>query len=190
MVSINVIPLRIFAMCVIQLALMAAVYIVNNARDRLSFSAIWFSRRRIGRQMGWAAILFAVLAGLFVGLPALFGIRVEGERDALWFAIPYQMLFVGFSEEMIFRGFYLDRFIRITGNDTGAIVLSSLMFGAWHAIGPLVSGAGVPLAQMGFTTVIGAILAVGKTRGRDCSVLSCALAHGAYNSLIRVISVL
>ncbi|MDR2658243.1 MAG: CPBP family intramembrane metalloprotease [Oscillospiraceae bacterium] len=186
--SIQSIPVRITSMAAIQFALFAVPYIMNGIYERQTFAALGYSNEAMGLQFTWAAGLFAILAALFVGLPALLGYDVLGERDALWFAVPYQMLLVGFSEETLFRGYFLLQLLKLTRSNAAAIIISSLMFGAWHAVGPLVSGAGLPIMQIIVTAIIGAILAVPRVYARHCTTLSAALAHGAYNSLIRILS--
>jgi membrane protease YdiL (CAAX protease family) len=186
--SIQSIPARIASMAAIQFALFAVPYILNGIYEGRPFASLGYSNEAAGLQLTWAAGLFATLAALFIGLPALLGYDVLGERDALWFAVPYQMLLVGFSEETLFRGYFLLQLLRLTGSNVAAIIISSLMFGAWHAVGPLISGAGLPIVQIAVTSIIGAILATARVYAHRCTTLSAALAHGAYNSLIRILS--
>lgn len=99
-----------------------------------------------------------------------------------WFAL--QCLFVGAFEEISFRGVIFPLMLQKFGTERKgrliAVIFSSALFGALHLIN-LFSGAGVgaTFLQVGYSFLIGAMLAVTMFCGG--SVLICAALHGLYN---------
>ncbi len=90
------------------------------------------------------------------------------------------MCFVGFLEEMIFRGLLFKGMCKI--NVKLAILVSALTFGAGHAVN-LLSGAEIfeTVLQLVYATAVGfcytAVFYAGK------SLIPCILSHALYNSL-------
>jgi membrane protease YdiL (CAAX protease family) len=76
----------------------------------------------------------------------------------------------------------LNRLGGVTDSRVAAIVISSLLFGAWHFIN---SGSIVTVIV---TATIGAILAIFKTYVKNCSIVSVAIAHGFYDGSLAFLS--
>jgi membrane protease YdiL (CAAX protease family) len=153
--------------------------------EKQSIHSLGFFGRAPLIQGAWALSLCASLLALFVALPVLLGQSLKDlvpVRDSLWFAIPYRLIFVGFAEELLFRGYLLNSIKRISNSTITAIVVSSFLFGAWHYI---LSGS---IAQVAFTTAIGIILAVPRMAGKNCSIVSVSLAHGLYDATLSILS--
>jgi membrane protease YdiL (CAAX protease family) len=123
------------------------------------------------------------LAVLFIGIPLMlgFGDNMFPSKDALWFAIPYRLIFVGFAEETMFRGYLLGSMSRQMKSRIVPVIVTSLLFGAWH----ILNG---NLLQAIMTSIIGFILALPRMYAKDCSTLSVSLAHGAYDALLSVMA--
>ncbi|MCL2352289.1 MAG: CPBP family intramembrane metalloprotease [Firmicutes bacterium] len=167
----------------IQALLVPIALIANGPIEKQPFAALGYRWGNIKKQLLWAAALLAILSAMFIGLPLLFGARdIFPARDSLWFAVPDKLVFVGFAEETMFRGYMLNAFNRLTGSKIAAVALSSLLFGFWHFIG---SG---DLLQVAMTAVIGLIIAIPCAYARNCSTLSAALAHGAYGAFLSVLT--
>lgn len=92
------------------------------------------------------------------------------------------MLFVGFLEEVIFRGLL---FNAMRGDNLkAAVIVSSITFGIGHIVN-LVNGSGTELIpnllQVVYATSAGFMFVMIYLRSE--SLISCILAHGVFNSL-------
>lgn len=92
------------------------------------------------------------------------------------------MLFVGFLEEIIFRGFLFKSMCK--NNVKTAIVVSSLTFGIGHIVN-LVNGSGAELmdnfCQVCYAVAIGFLFVTLFYRGK--SLWPCIIMHSVFNSL-------
>ncbi|MEL7646809.1 MAG: CPBP family intramembrane glutamic endopeptidase [Sedimentibacter sp.] len=91
------------------------------------------------------------------------------------------MLFVGTGEEILFRGYFLERFYFLCGSKAWSVILSSATFGLWHFPG------GQDFMQVILTALLGAYYGFSYYRVKDCSVMSLAMAHGLYDIFIMVL---
>lgn len=92
------------------------------------------------------------------------------------------MFFVGFLEEMIFRGFLYNAMAK--NNEKSAIIVSSVTFGVGHIVN-LINGSGAELLpnllQVIYAIAIGFafVMVYYKTK----SLLLCIITHGIFNGL-------
>ena len=85
------------------------------------------------------------------------------------------ILVTGLLEEFVFREFVLGTLNEITGHKgVPEAVISAVIFGLVH----LVNG---NWEQVAFATFLGLVLGITKQKYKDCTFLSCVLAHGMYN---------
>lgn len=95
----------------------------------------------------------------------------------------FECLAVGFFEEVTFRGIVFPLLLQKTGTSVKgrfiAILGSAAMFGLLHAVNLLNGFSGAVFLQMGYSFLIGAMLAVAMFAG--AGVIFCALVHGVYN---------
>lgn len=155
--------------------------------------------------MGLTALLFCWIKGN--GLKKAFGLcRFSGQpREYLWFlplvllastnlwrglglnrplpeSLLYggSMLFVGFLEEILFRGFLFTALRR--DNTRRAMVISSVSFGLGHFLN-LLNGSPVPetLLQIAYATAVGFLFTV--VFYKSGSLWPCILTHSAINTL-------
>lgn len=85
------------------------------------------------------------------------------------------ILVTGLLEEFVFREFVLGTLNEIIGRKgVPEAVLSAVIFGLIH----LVNG---NWEQVVFATFLGLVLGITKQKFKDCTFLSCVLAHGMYN---------
>jgi len=119
------------------LALTAFVLWIVVSRERLPLSSIGLRFDRPWRSIGWglglAVVSFAVLAGCLIGF-SMFGIKY-GEGGAISRALPVTFLAVlraGISEEVLYRGFALERLQWLTGSKWIASAVTLLLFAAFH----------------------------------------------------------
>ena len=181
--SVTAMPLRITVFFSVQVALFAIALFANRIIEKKPFSDLGFTKEGLSSQFIWAGVLLVGLSVVFIGIPFLFGIRdIFPARDNLLFAIPYRLVFVGFAEETLFRGYLMKAIQKLIKSKIATALLSSVLFGAWHFI---LSG---DILQVIFTTIIGLIFAIPVLYSKKCTVLSTSLAHGAYDALLAVLS--
>jgi membrane protease YdiL (CAAX protease family) len=179
---LTIIPLRLIVILFVQVVLFSMALFTNTVIEKRPFSDLGYSLDNISGQLTWAAALFVGLSFVFIGVPLLGGMKnIFPARDNLLFAIPYK-LFVGFAEETLFRGYLMSAFKRLIKSKIAAVLLTSAVFGGWHFI---FSG---NVLQVIITFVIGLAFAVPVMYAKKCTVLSTSLAHGAYGSLLAVLS--
>ena len=127
---------------------------------------------------GWAensrAMLWFIPLWIIAGCNLLNGIGPEYKVPGLIFAA-LSMAFVGFAEEMIFRGFLFRAMLK-DGNVKAAVIVSSITFGIGH-ISNLLSGheLGETLLQVGYAVAVGFVYTMSFYKSG--SLLPCILAH-------------
>ena len=87
----------------------------------------------------------------------------------------YFIWFVGFAEELIFRGYLLDRFKELLNSKIYAILLSSLLFALWHY--PVSYNFG----QVVFAFFFGIILSTIRVISKREVMVALVIGHGLYN---------
>ncbi|WP_170253874.1 CPBP family intramembrane glutamic endopeptidase [Acetobacterium paludosum] len=106
----------------------------------------------------------------------------ENRIGIIVYYIIFDMLFVGMGEEMLFRGYFMERFHTMTNSGTWAVAISALMFGIWHFPN------GQDFLQVILTALIGVILGLAKLKIKNCSTLSLGIAHGLHDVYILILS--
>ncbi len=133
----------------------------------------------------WLQILIglAIAAALCLSVgivPILCGTSIVGSHtdpSAELFAVSavQDILFIGVSEEIVFRGYVQNQFeIWLKKCKWLAPLFASLLFGLWH----IINGS---LFQVLCTAVIGCVFGYCKYFIKDCSLLSVVIAHGLYD---------
>lgn len=166
--------------------LIAAVPLLLLLLQRETLSDYGFCGDRIGRQILTGIILGFAMSLVLTLLPHLlgFGAYVDsGKRYRFVWQFAYEFVFcifaVGFAEKLVFRGILYGKLRAICPGEGLAVLVSSVLFGAFHLFG------GDPV-QMIVTGCIGALLCFCRMKIRNCSVVSLAIAHGIYDALITV----
>lgn len=143
------------------------------------------------RDLVWtlAGVLTILVAAALVGeIAAQFDIAVAQNRvvaagqrnpELFLFLIPVSLLFIGPSEELVFRG-GVQGVLRDSYSPTAAILLASAFFGGIH-LPALLAGEG-QLAYVVIAALLGLIL--GYIYERTENLLVPALVHGVYNSVL------
>lgn len=107
------------------------------------------------------------------------GIKIENSFLEITFYI-ISMIFVGFLEEIIFRGFLFRMMAK--DNLKLAIIITSLTFGVGHIINLLTGASFVPtLIQIIYATATGYLFAVILVKGK--SLWPCIIPHSVVNAL-------
>jgi uncharacterized protein len=111
----------------------------------------------------------------------LLGTKQNG-IDIIIYYIIFDMLFVGMGEEILFRGYFMERFRILTDSGICAVVISALMFGIWHFPN------GQDFLQVIVTALIGLIYGLAMLKIKNCSTLSLGIAHGLHDVYILILS--
>jgi membrane protease YdiL (CAAX protease family) len=119
------------------LALTAFVLWLVTAKERLPLSSIGWQTGRIARSLGRGFLLSLVCLAAAIGLILLYrsmGIAY-GEGPGLSRSVPVAMLTVmraGIAEEVLYRGFAIERLQVLTGYKWVAASLPLILFSAFH----------------------------------------------------------
>jgi membrane protease YdiL (CAAX protease family) len=119
------------------LALVALIFWLVTAKERLPLSSIGLHTDRIGRSLIRGLLLAAVCLVAAVGTILLYrslGIAY-GEGPGISRAIPVTILTVmraGIAEEVLYRGFAIERLQTITGNKWIAAGVPLVLFALFH----------------------------------------------------------
>lgn len=169
---------------------MAVILIMNMCIEHKSWEDLGFSNKSISKQIGFGFIIWILLSILFIAIPIFFNFWLKipfnqilpTKDNAIFFAIIYKLFFVGFGEELIFRGYLQRRIIVISDSKWVGLIITSLLFGLWHFIN---NGS---LLQVLWTSIIGFILGYSTIKFKNCSTLSVSIAHGLYDATLALLS--
>ena len=146
------------------LALTGFVLWLVTARERLPLTSIGLHTDRIGRSLIRGVLLAVVCLAVAIGCVLLYrslGIAY-GEGPGISRAIPVTVLTVmraGIAEEVLYRGFAIERLQALTGNRWVAAGVPLILFAAFHYR--------QGLAGIGIAFLLGAILTVFYLWKRD-----------------------
>ena len=165
------------------IALIPVIAMLVN-KDRLTDYG--FYKNKIWMQIFMGILIGVVMSVVLTLIPHLIGFGEfvdSGKRyKYLWqfaYEFVYCILAVGLVEEFVFRGFIFEKIKRIGGNDIIAVIVSSVLFGAFH----LFSG---NMVQMVITAFMGAFFCFCRLKIKNCTTLSLIIGHGVYDALITV----
>lgn len=155
-------------------------------------NSIWilgFKKRRILKQVLIGVKIFILIAFIFSIVVfilsdekgMLLG-RKQINMASIIYYIVFYILFVGMGEEILFRGYFMERFRILTDSKVWAVVISSLLFGIWHFPN------GQDFLQVILATLIGAIYGLAKLKIYNCSTLSLGIAHGLHDVYIFILT--
>jgi len=176
------------ARCLFNALLIASPFVLSKIFGRRTGS-LGFSKERIPKQI---AVGVAVAAATIIQLTL--GVLALGENKRMLLTTPqrslgaliayiaFDMTFIGLGEELLFRGYFLERFQKLTRSAVGGIVWSSVVFGLWHFPG------GQDFMQVIITAAIGALYAFSMRKFRNCTTLSVGIAHGLHDVFILILS--
>ncbi|MDR0949619.1 MAG: CPBP family intramembrane metalloprotease [Lachnospiraceae bacterium] len=178
-----------------RMMLLTGVYVgMAGAAILVFYSGKWgkntlgFSRKHIGKQVLIGLGLFALTFCTGVLLPLLLGEKSMALNwkaptvPILLFYIVFDIVCVGFGEELIFRGYFFERLRIVFGSSWLVVGISALLFGLYHYPGSL------HMSNVISTGVLGAVYALFRWKIKDCTLLSLGLAHGLHDGLIMVLS--
>lgn len=119
------------------LALTAFVLWIVTAKERLPLSSIGIRTERIWKSLGWGVVIAAVcLAAAIACILSYKALGISyGEGPGISRSIPLTILTViraGIAEEVLYRGFAIERLQALTGNKWIAAGLPLFLFAAFH----------------------------------------------------------
>lgn len=119
------------------LALTAALLWIVAKGERLPLTSIGIRTDRIGRSLGWGVLFAVACFAAVIGILAVYssmGIHY-GEGKSISRTLPVTSLAVlraGISEEVLYRGYAIERLQRITGSKWIAAAISLVLFAGFH----------------------------------------------------------
>ncbi|MBQ7783010.1 MAG: CPBP family intramembrane metalloprotease [Oscillospiraceae bacterium] len=166
--------------------LIALIPIIVMAVNKDKPADYGLKKENIGKQAVIGLAIGAAMSVVLTLMPHLLGFGEYFSSDKnyrfLW-QFAYEFIYcisaVGIVEELVFRGFIYKKIERISGMTWAAVLGSSVLFGAFHIFGG-------NIYQMLMTAGIGAFLCFCRLKIKDCSLLSLVIAHGVYDALITV----
>ncbi len=119
------------------LALTAFLLWIVVKGERLPLSSIGIRTDHIGRSLAWGVGLAIVCFAAAIGILALYSVMGihYGEGQGISRALPVTTLAViraGISEEVLYRGFAIERLQALSGSKWPAAGISLLLFAAFH----------------------------------------------------------
>ena len=144
--------------------------------------ALGAPRREIGLQQGYrslaAASVWLVIRGLLLA-PAV----IAGQGPVLAGMFGLNLLAIAIPEEIIFRGLLQTRLTLLVGS-AWAVVLTALLFGAWHFGINVNASGGDLLSAAARSVLIQGVVGLGYSVAfeRTRSLISSSLAHAAFNT--------
>ena len=173
-------------MMIVTYWLPAVVPFIIMLRDKRSLSDYGFYKDHIFKQILIGLALAVAMSLVFTLFPHLLGYGEyvdNGKRYTfLWqfiYEFVYCVIAVGFTEELIFRGFLYDKFKEVFGTENAAVIGSSVLFGLFHIFGS-------NIGQIVMAGILGALFCLCRKKIKVCSTLSLIIMHGIYDALITV----
>lgn len=148
--------------------------------EHQSLESIGFDFKNIIKNVVLGIGIFALLTAVFYSYYFIvYGIEPKFVHLSLFqtlLKMVYFICFVGFTEELIFRGYLLDRLKEILNSKIYAVLLSSVIFALWHFPTSYYFG------QVIFAFFFGIILSTIRVKTKGNIILALAIGHGLYNS--------
>lgn len=155
------------------LSALALAFVKNNGL--LERYGICKARLSARKMLFYAPLFILITANMWNGL----AINLSPIESALYIL---SMLFVGFLEEIIFRGFLFGAMLK--DSPKAAIIVSSVTFGIGHIIN-LINGSGAELIpnllQVVYAIAAGFMFVMIYYKGK--SLIPCIITHGVFNAL-------
>lgn len=150
-----------------------------------------FKKEDILKQLAAGLYVFSISAMVLTAVSLMVGdykyfLIGPKQTDILLiiYNIFFYILFVGTGEEILFRGYFMQRIEAVSGSKKISVVISAVIFGLWHFPG------GNNFIQVFITACLGAFYGISLYKVKDCSVLSLIIAHGLYNIYIIFLALL
>jgi len=181
-------PFVILYELALYVVLVGCAVLANKLNNRSLFDGLGFRARPVRKQV----LIGLVMSAVTISFILLALVLLEDRANVLSFKartplvllyyLIHGFVFVGFGEELLWRGYFFNRARELTGSGVWAVVLSSVLFGLWHY------PAGQDILKVIVTAGLGAFYATARLKIRDCSTMATGVAHGLHDSIILVLS--
>lgn len=159
------------------------IFTVKKYRGK-SLDSIGLSTNDLAKQILIGIGIFALFS-LITLIPLLVGASKQevlnfkpANVSILIYFIFFDIFLVGFGEELIFRGYFLERINEISGSKIWAVLISSILFGLYHY------PTNHDIIQVISATIFGIVLSIIKLKIKKCGLISLAIAHGLNDAFI------
>ncbi|MCX7747360.1 MAG: CPBP family intramembrane metalloprotease [Clostridia bacterium] len=166
--------------CFYYLSLILITILTVKKGEKQSLDSIGVDFYHIIKKITLGIGIFAILT-LFHIAYVLFGVKLHLVHLSLLQILIltlYNICLLGFAEELIFRGYLLERFNELLKSKVAAVIFSSLLFGLWHYPTNYYFG------QVIFAFLFGIVLSTIKLKTKGKVIVSLAIAHGLFNSCL------
>lgn len=166
--------------CIYYVLMVSMIIYVVKVIEKKDLKSIGLDFENLLRKIALAIGIFAVLALFHLGF-YLSGIDYNLSRPALSDVILrtlYYIFILGFTEELVFRGYIQGRLNELSNSNFIPVVLTSLIFASWHY------PTNFHLGQVIFAFFFGLVLSIIRYKSKENIIVSFALAHGLYNSCL------
>lgn len=149
-----------------------------------SLDSIGLSTNDLTKQILIGIGIFALLS-LITIIPLLGGASKQEvlnfkpkNGSILIYFIFFDIFLVGVGEELIFRGYFLERINEVLGSKILAVLISSILFGLYHY--PTKHD----IIQVISATIFGIVFSIFKLKIKKCGLISLSIAHGLNDAFI------
>jgi membrane protease YdiL (CAAX protease family) len=187
--SVRVPSALLFGMPYEKTALIYLIILTIVIIEKTNISAFGFKTENIEKSLLYGFAFFTVFGGVLILSSSLLVFAFTNQMliasysiAIFLFAMPFQTLCVGISEEGLFRG-YMQTHLRKFYTVGMAILIQAAFFAVWHFVWDLYPFDPIGMAQYIATTFLVGLL-FGYFYSKSKNLVPLIFAHGLYNSFI------
>ena len=187
--SIRLPSALLFGMPYEKTALIYLIVLTIVIIEKTNISAFGFKTENIEKSLLYGFAFFTVFGGVLIISSSLLVFAFTNQMPIasysiaiFFFAMPFQTLCVGISEEGLFRG-YMQMHLRKFYTIGMTIFIQATFFGMWHFVWNLSPFDPIGMAQYIATTFLIGLL-FGYFYSKSKNLVPLIFAHGLYNSFI------
>lgn len=155
----------------------------NMVIEKNTWKDLGYSAKHLTKQISLGGIVGICTLLVVIGIPLLLGVPLSdivGTRlNNIFLNVIYLFFGVGFGEELMFRGYIQTKLVFLCKSKWIALIIASLLFGAWHFV---LSG---NILQVVFTSILGFIYGICKMKN---GMVAPSVAHGFHDVGLRLIA--
>lgn len=181
---------------IVRMTMLVLISVILTGTALFAFYFHWqkgavlgFSKINIASQILIGIVLFMITIIIAVILPLAAGIRTSDVLRfkntsiyAMVFYLFYDIICVGFGEEIIFRGYFYSRIESISSVKCLPMVLSAILFGFLRLPNTF------SVIDVTARIMLGLLYGFCRWKINDCSLLSLCIAHGLHDATIVLLS--
>lgn len=166
------------------LILMFVIIFTVKKHEGRKLNSIGLYSNNLMKQIGIGIGIFLVLS-LFTIAPLIVGVSAQEVLNfkpknisVLIFFIFFDIFCVGFGEELVYRGYFLERLNEIFKSKMWGIAISSILFGLFHY------PTNHDIVQVITAIFFGIFMSLCTLKIKNCGLISLAIAHGLTNAFV------